>query len=237
MVSRTFCLAAIGSALLVGCARQEPIRSTANLTVVETAALPSPGREDLVAPDRPSYIGPLDTINVEVFNTPELTRDVVVDSGGRVSIPLVGTIDANGLTAPELARRIDDGLRGKYVRNPQVTVSIKGSVSQVVTVDGAVERPGSYPVTNQATLMRILAQSGGLTEFAKIDDVVILRMVGGKRMAGLYNISQIRRGAYLDPSIYPNDVVVVGDSPSRRLFRDALAVAPILAAPLIAVIQ
>lgn len=236
-MSRTFFLAAIGLTLLAGCAREEPIRSTADLTVIETAMLPAPGREDLVAPDRPSFIGPLDTLNVEVFNTPELTRDVVVDSGGRVSVPLVGTIDANGLTAPELASRIDAGLRGKYVRDPQVTVTIKGSVSQVVTVDGAIENPGTFPVTNQSTLMRALAQSGGLTEFAKVDDVVILRTVGKKRMAGLYNIRQIRRGVYPDPAIYPNDVVIVGDSPSRRLFRDAIAVAPVLAAPLIAVIQ
>lgn len=234
---RTFLLAVTGLALLGGCAKNEPIRSTPDLTVVETVALPAPGREDLVAPDRPSFIGPLDTINVEVFNTPELTRDVLVDSGGRVSIPLVGTIDVNGLTAPEVASRIDAGLRGKYVRDPQVTVTIKGSVSQVVTVDGSVERPGAYPVTNQSTLMRTLAQSGGLTEFAKVDDVVILRTVGQKRMAGLYNIGQIRRGAYTDPAIYPNDVVVVGDSPARRRFRDFIAVAPILAAPLVAILN
>jgi polysaccharide biosynthesis/export protein len=236
-MSRRFLLALVGLASLSGCVREEPIRSTADLTVIETTTLPAPGREDLVAPDRPSFIGPLDTINVEVFNVPELTRDVVVDSGGRVTIPLVGTIDANGLTAPELARRIDGSLRGKYVRNPQVTVTIKGSVSQVVTVDGAVDKPGAYPVTNQSTLMRTIALSGGLTEYAKQDDVVILRTVGQRRLAGLYNIGQIRRGVYADPAIYPNDVVVVGDSPSRRLFRDFVAAAPILAAPLIAVLQ
>lgn len=236
-MSRTIFLAAIGFALLAGCGGREPIRTTADLTVVETTSLPAPGREDLVAPDRPSYIGPLDTLNVEVFNVPELTRDVVVDSGGRVAIPLVGTIDANGLTAPELASRIDAGLRGKYVRDPQVTVSIKGGVSQVVTVDGAVENPGAFPVTNQSTLMRTLALSGGLTEFAKVDDVVILRTVGRKRMAGLYNIEQIRRGSYPDPAIYPSDVIVVGDSPQRRLFRDFIAAAPLLVAPLIAVLQ
>ena len=234
---RTFVVTVVGLSFLTGCARQDPIRSTADLTVIETNALPAPGREDLVAPDRPSFIGPLDTVNVEVFNAPELTRDVVVDSGGRVAIPLIGTIDANGLTAPELAQRIDAGLRGKYVRDPNVTVVIKGSVSQVVTVDGAVETPGAYPVTNQSTLMRAVALSGGLTEFARYDDVVILRTVGRRRMAGLYNISQIRRGVYADPAIYPGDVVIVGDSASRRLFRDAIAVAPLLVAPLIAVIQ
>lgn len=234
---RTFFLVVAGLALLGGCARNEPIRSTPDLTVVETTSLPAPGREDLVAPDRPSFIGPLDTINVEVFGTPELTRDVMVDSGGRIAVPLVGMIDVNGMTAPEVASRIDAGLRGKYVRNPQVTVTVKGSVSQVVTVDGSVEKPGTYPVTNQSTLMRTLAQSGGLTEFAKADDVVILRTVGQKRMAGLYNIGQIRRGVYIDPPIYPNDVVVVGDSPARRRFRDFIAVAPILAAPLVAILN
>ena len=237
MIVRTLFLASAGLVLLAGCARNEPIRSTGDLTVVQTAALPAPSREDLVAPSRPSYIGPLDTLTIEVFNVGDLSRDVVVDSGGRVTMPLVGTIDANGMTAPELASRIDAVLRGKYVRDPQVTVTIKGSVSQVVTVDGAVDRPGAYPVTNQSTLLRTLALSGGLTEFAKQDDVVILRTVGQRRMAGLYNIGQIRRGVYDDPAIYPSDVVVVGDSPSRRLFRDFIAVAPVLAAPLIAVLQ
>ena len=234
---RAFFLTISGLVLLGGCARQEPIQSTADLTVVEMAVLPAPGREDLVAPDRPSFIGPLDTINVEVFNVAELTRDIVVDSGGRVTMPLVGTIDVNGLTAVELASRIDESLRGRYVRDPQVTVTIKGSVSQVVTVDGEIENPGTYPVTNQSTLLRALALSGGFTENAKLDDVVILRTVGQRRMAGLYNVSQIRRGVYVDPPIYPNDVVVVGDSPSRRLFRDFIAVSPLLAAPLIAVLQ
>lgn len=234
---RTFFMVAAGLTLITGCASNPPIRSTSNLTVVDSAVLPAPGREDLVAADRPSFIGPLDTINVEIFNVPDLTRDVVVDSGGRVTMPLVGTIEANGLTAPELAQRIDAALRGKYIRNPQVTVAIKGSVSQVVTVDGAVDHPGAYPVTNQSTLMRTIALSGGLTEFGKEDDVVILRTVGQRRMAGLYNIGQIRRGVYADVPIYPNDVVVVGDSPSRRLFRNFIAVAPLLSAPLIAVLQ
>ena len=234
---RTFFSILAGSLLLAGCAGSEPLRSSSDLTVVQTATLPAPGRTDLVAPDRPSYIGPLDTINVEVFNAPDLTRDVVVDSGGRVAFPLVGTIDVNGMTAPELGERIDAALRGKYVRNPQVTVTIKGSVSQVATVDGAVDNPGAYPVTNQSTLLRTLALSGGLTEFAKENEVVVLRTVDNRRMAGLYDIGQIRRGAYADPAIYPNDVIVVGDSPARRLFRNFLAVSPLLSAPLIAILQ
>ncbi|WP_204301713.1 SLBB domain-containing protein, partial [Stenotrophomonas maltophilia] len=71
---------------------------------------------------------------------------------------------------------------------PQVVVNIKSSVSQVATVDGQVVEPGLYPVTNQMTLMRVIASAKGLTEFARQEDVVILRTVNGQRMAGLYNI-------------------------------------------------
>lgn len=160
-----------------------------------------------------------------------------VDASGRIAMPLAGTVDARGKTSEELALAIEAALRARYVRDPEVTVNIKSSVSQVVTIDGQVVEPGLYPVTNQMTLMRVIASAKGLSEFARQEEVVILRTVGEKRMAGLYNISAIRRGAYDDPPIYANDVIIVGDSPQRRLFRDFVAVSPLLAAPLIAVLQ
>lgn len=223
---------------LGGCAGSEPLRSTDSLQVVDgAAALPTPERSDLVAADRVTLIGPLDTIRVEVFGVPELSRQVQVDSSGRIALPLIGALDARGKTSAELAREIEDGLRGRYVRNPSVTVSIESAVSQVVTVDGQVVEPGLYPVTNQMTLLRAIASAKGLSEFAKQNDVVVLRTVNGQRMAGLYNIGAIRRGAYEDPSIFANDIVIVGDSPQRRLFRDVVAVAPLLAAPIVAILQ
>lgn len=223
---------------LSACGGGQPLQSTASLTVVQdSATLPAPNRNDLTAADRPSLIGPLDTIQVDVFNVPDLSREMQVDASGRISMPLVGTIDARGRTAGELAEAIEAALGGRYVRNPEVTVNIKSSVSQVVTVDGQVIEPGLYPVTNQMTLMRAVASAKGLSEFASQDDVVVLRTVDGRRMAGLYNMGAIRRGAYEDPAIYANDVIVVGDSPQRRLFRDLVSVSPILAAPLIAILQ
>lgn len=214
------------------------MQSSSRLTVVQNeATLPAPDRNDLTAADRPSLIGPLDTIQVDVFNVPELGREMQVDASGRISMPLAGTIDARGKTAGELADAIEAALRGRYVRNPEVTVNIRSSVSQVVTIDGQVVEPGLYPVTNQMTLLRAIASAKGLSEFARQDDVVILRTVDGRKMAGLYNIDAIRRGTYDDPAIYANDVVVVGDSPQRRLFRDLVSVAPLLAAPLIAIVQ
>lgn len=214
------------------------MQSTARLTVVQgEVALPAPERTDLTAADRPALIGPLDTIEVDVFNVRELSREMQVDSSGSIAMPLVGTIDARGRTASELALMIEDALRGRYVRNPEVTVNIKSSVSQVVSIDGQVVEPGLYPVTNQMTLLRAVASAKGLSEFAREEDVVILRTVGGQRLAGLYNIDAIRRGVYDDPAIYANDMVIVGDSPQRRLFRDLVSLAPLLAAPLIAVLQ
>lgn len=223
---------------VAGCGSPEPIRSSGNLVVVEgSGELPPPDRGNLIAADRPALIGPLDTIEVDVFGIPDLSREMQVDASGRIAMPLAGTIDARGKTAEELARVIEGALRTRYVREPQVTVNIKSSVSQVVTIDGQVVEPGLYPVTNQMTLMRVIASAKGLSEFARQDDVVILRTVGNQRMAGLYNVAAIRRGAYEDPPVYANDVIVVGDSPQRRLFRDFVSVTPLLAAPLIAVLQ
>lgn len=221
----------------VGCVKQVPLEETATLRVIRDTSLPAPGRADLVAANRPSFIGPLDTLGVEVFGVPELTREVPVDASGMISIPLVGAIDANGKTAAELSSQIAASLRGRYVRDPQVTVVIRSSVSQVVTVDGSVSKPGQYPVTNQTTLMRAIAISGGLEEFAKLEDVVIIRQVNNQKMAGLYNLAQIRRGSYEDPPIYPNDIVIVGDSPARRMFRNFVQVAPLAIAPLVAILQ
>lgn len=235
---RKICIALLIAVTLSACARREPLISTDRLTVVEDSReLPAPTRQDLTAADRPALIGPLDTIQVDVFNVPELSREIQVDASGRIAMPLVGTVDARGRTAGELAQAVETALRGRYVRRPEVTVNIKSSVSQVVTIDGQVVEPGLYPVTNQMTLLRAIASAKGLTEFARQEDVVILRTVDGRKMAGLYNIDAIRRGAYDDPAVYANDVVVVGDSPQRRLFRDFVSVAPLLAAPLIAILQ
>lgn len=228
----------VAAAALSACASREPLVSTERLTVVDASGvLPAPSRADLTAADRPALIGPLDTIEVDVFNVPDLSREMQVDASGRIAMPLAGTIDARGRTAGELADAIENALRGRYVRNPEVTINIKSSVSQVVTIDGQVVEPGLYPVTNQMTLMRAIASAKGMTEFARLEEVVILRTVEGHRMAGLYSMEAIRRGNYDDPPIYANDVIVVGDSPERRLFKDFVALSPLLAAPLVAAIN
>jgi polysaccharide export outer membrane protein len=76
-----------------------------------------------------------------------------------------------------------------------------------------------------------------VTEFARLQDVVIFRTVGEQQMAALYNLSAVRRGAYPDPEIFAGDVIVVGDSPARRLFRDVLQASPLFVTPIVALLQ
>lgn len=225
---------------LAGCSsRQVPLQSTGQLSVVEGSnTLPAPRSADLSAAARPTVIGPLDKLDVVVFNIPELTRELVqVDAAGNIAVPLIGNVVAAGKSTAELGAEIAAGLRRNYVRDPQVAINMRETVSQVVAVEGQVTQPGLYPVTNQTTLLRTVAAARGLTEFARLDDVVILRTVDGQRMAGLYNMTAIRRGLYADPAVYANDVVVVGDSPQRRMFRDFVQVAPLLASPIVALLQ
>lgn len=232
------CISVALAVTLVACGGRPPLQSTERLTVIRgETGLPAPIRSDQIAAERVSLIGPLDQINVDIFGVPELSREMQVDASGWISMPLIGEVRAGGLTAGELAERIEGALEGRFVRDPDVTVNIRNSVSQVVTVDGQVVEPGLYPVTNQMTLLRAIASAKGLNEFAREEEVVVLRKVGGQTFAGLYNIDAIRRGAYTDPPIFANDVVVVGDSPQRRRFKDIVSLAPLLASPIIAIFQ
>lgn len=225
------------TAMLAGCAYGPSgggVGETGQVQVVSSAALPEPTVADTAAKTRSYRIGPQDVLVIDVFGIEEMAnREIAVDSGGRISIPLVGSILAAGSTPEELAAVITSRLRASYVRDPQVSVNLREANSQFVTVDGQVLQPGNYPVLADMTLMRAVASARGLGEFARQDDVVVLRTVGGQRYAGVYNLAAIRRGNYPDPQIYPNDVVVVGDSPRLRRMKDFLTVLPAITSPLI----
>jgi polysaccharide export outer membrane protein len=182
-------------------------------------------------------IGSFDKLLIDVFGAPDFSREVQVDGSGKIVFPLVGELQAGGQTIGQLSAAIADRLRGRYVRNPQVTVNLKESLSHTVTVDGQVTKPGQYPVLGGTSLMRVVATAGGTTEFSKLDDVVVFRTVGDRRYVALYNLQGIRRGNYADPAIYADDIVVVGDSPARRRFRDFINASSLIAAPLVALVN
>ena len=213
-------------------------QATSRVQVAKPGDLPAPTSADLVRKDRPYIIGPFDRLVIDVFGIEDLSdKEVQTDAGGRISFPLAGIVEAAGHTPAEVEQIIKDRLRGRYIRDPQVTVNLKETVSQVVTVDGQVREPGLYPVVGRMTLMRAVATAKGVSEFAKLDDVVVFRTVDGQKMAALYNLKAIRRGNYDDPEIYANDIVVVGDSAGRRLFKDVLQILPAVATPLVVLLN
>lgn len=232
--------ALIAAAILMsGCALgPRPLGGDPKVSVVDASTLPAPAGLDLVTDARPYLLGPFDKLTVDVFGIQGLeARDVQVDAGGRISFPMAGSIEVGGKTAAEVEVLVAERLRAAHIRDPQVTVNLKETISQVVTVDGQVNEPGQYPVIGRMTLMKAIARAKGTAEFAKLNDVVIFRTVEGRRYAALYNLQAVRRGAYADPDIFANDIIIVGDSTSRRLFKDLLQVVPLFTTPLIVTLQ
>ncbi len=182
-------------------------------------ALPQPTSRDAQQATRQTFVGSFTELSVDVYGIPDLQREILTDGEGKFSFPLIGTLDGAGKSPTQLAGEIEDRLRGRFVRDPQVTVNFKAAtsplhlLSQAVTVDGQVQRPGQYPLVGRQTLMRAVSLAGGLTELAKRDDVLVFN--------------------YADPEIFPNDVIVVGDSSQRRLFEDVIKAATLLSTPLI----
>lgn len=228
--------AIVAAALLASCA-SHPFAPGPHLTLAPESTLPPPADADPATGRRAYRIGPLDQLAISIFGMPDLSQAVHVDSDGRIALPLVGPIQAAGKTPEELSNVIEERLRGRYVRDPQVSVNVSEVVSQVLTVDGQVREPGLYPLVGDMTLMRAIASAKGTSEFARLSDVVIFRTVGDRQMAALYNLAAIRRGTYPDPIVYAGDVIVVGDSPSRRLFRDILQASPLITTPIIALLN
>lgn len=227
-------LALLGSLALSACASTPTIGGDPGLRVIKATAMPAPERTDLPTESRPYFVGPFDKLVIDVYGIPELSkRDVQVDASGKMSFPLVGIVDVGGKTPGEIEGLLARKLRDNYVRDPQVTVNLREMVSQMLTVEGQVTRPGLYPVAGQMSLLQAMALSGGTTEFSKLNDVVVFRTVRGERLAALYDLQAIRHGQYADPEVFANDIIVVGDNKARRLFKDLLQVVPLLTGPLI----
>jgi len=197
-------------------------------TVAEVAdRLPVPSVSDTSPRQRAPRIGAFDKLTVTVFGVPELTTSGSVDASGTFNLPLVGAVPAEGLTSGELASELRQRF-ARYVRDPQVNVVIDQTVSQQVTIDGSVARPGVYQVSGETTLLRAIAISGGLSEDALKREVLIFRTVEGKRMIARFDMDEIRGARAEDPAVFGNDVIVVGSNSNRSLFKDAIQAAPLL---------
>lgn len=174
-------------------------------------------------------IGPLDVIDISVFNEPEVSsKGIPVDASGNVSLPLIGRVRASGLTSVELAEELQRRYGARFYVDPQVTVVVASSVSQRVTVQGEVTEPGIYDVRGTTTLLDAISLAKGESENAALREVLVIRNAAGKRSVAMFDIARIRRGDDPDPVLLGKDVVVVGHSNSKQVWHDLLRAAPLL---------
>lgn len=168
-------------------------------------------------------VGPNDLIDVEVFDLDNLKRTVRVNAAGAISLPLIGAVTVAGLTSQEAEARIADRYREKYLQNPQVSVFIKEYTTERITVEGAVVKPGIFPLSGQITLLRALAMAGGFGPIADSSQVMLFRVNEQRqREVAVYDVAKIRSGKSDDPVIRGDDLIVVQQDSTRKLLKDSV---------------
>lgn len=224
MISR--CALALCLAMILGaCASMDrSFGSSSDIQVTALESLPEP-RGDLTY-----MIGPQEALQIDVIGAELLSGKYLTDNFGRVQFPLIGFVDLDGVSPTEGASKIADRLRGVYIRDPQVRIVPDEIATPTISIGGEVVKPGSYRANSAQSLIRAVNAAGGVSEFARLDDVLVFRTVGGRDYIGLYSLEAIQRGNYADPKLYANDIVMVGDSPERRRLATILALIPAVTA-------
>jgi polysaccharide export outer membrane protein len=167
-------------------------------------------------------IGPQDLLEIQVYGLEQLKRDVRVNSKGVVTLPLVGTLQIGGLTSQEAEEMIRAAYEKDYLRNPQVSLFIKEYTSQRITIEGAVNRPGVYPIKGQTSLLQAIAIAGGQGQLSDMTQVLLFRVAGGEKKQMKYDVVKIRAGELDDPMLVNDDVVVLNRSGARAALKDSL---------------
>jgi polysaccharide export outer membrane protein len=187
--------------------------------VVSLASMSDPGSKTY-------KIGPRDTLEVTVFKSPELSKTVQVSETGTINFPLIGELYAAGKTAREVEQEMTKKLGAKYLQNPQISVLVKDYFSQRITMEGAVKKPGVYPIAGGLSLLQALAQAGGFEDTAS-HTVVLFRQVNGQRLAARYDVSSIRDGSAEDPQLEAGDVIIVSTSELKEGMNMILKLVPL----------
>jgi polysaccharide export outer membrane protein len=151
-------------------------------------------------------LGREDVVEVSVYRDPELTRTVPIRPDGRISLPLVGEVEADGLTPDELRTVVVERL-GAFVQSPAVVSVIVREVNSArFYVVGEVGRPGAYPLRGRTSLLQALALAGGFGEFSARDGLAVVRGLGGRRFAVSWEELTMSPGLVW---LQPGDTVVV----------------------------
>jgi polysaccharide biosynthesis/export protein len=170
----------------------------------EKPAAPKPHDDSFV-------IGNDDVLAVSVWKEPEVSKSVPVRSDGKISLPLVGEVQAAGQTPLKLEREIAARLKN-YIEEPEVTVIVEQINSRKFNILGQVNKPGSYLLTNNATILDAIALAGGFRDFAKQKSIYVLRQSpGGSQKRIPFNYKEVLKGKNPDQNIKlePRDTIVV----------------------------
>ena len=165
----------------------------------------------LNAHDESFQIGADDVLAVNVWKEPEISRSVPVRSDGKISLPLVGEVQASGQTPKQLEAEISKKL-ASYISEPEVTVIVQQIKSQRFNILGQVTRPGSYPLSNPTTILDAIALAGGFRDFAKQKSIYVLRAgADGTTSRIPFNYKDVIRGKNpaQNVKLEPRDTVYV----------------------------
>jgi polysaccharide export outer membrane protein len=165
-------------------------------------------------------IGAHDLLEISIFQSPDLSRTVRVNSRGEINLPLIGVVQAGGLSGYDLEKTIAERYSKKYLQNPQVGVFIKEYTSQKITVEGSVKKAGVFPITGRTTLLQVIAMASGFEAVADVETVRVYRLnADGTKETHTYNLTEIREGRVADPQVQGNDIVVVGESSGKAMLK------------------
>lgn len=195
-------LIAVAAILLTGCTSlPEAPTGTPELTVAEDTYL----------------VGPTDQLQIFVWRNPELSTGVAVRPDGKISVPLIDDLPASGKTPTELSESIEEIL-SEYIQNPEVTVIVSGFVgpfNQQIRVVGEATQPQTIPFRRNMTVLDVMIQVGGLTEFAAGNRAILVRTRSGSpqesfrlRLSDLLKDGDVSANAY----VLPGDVIIVPQS-------------------------
>lgn len=174
-----------------------------------------PAPEKAAPPDYTYIIGAGDAVNIVVWRNPELSMAVPVRPDGKIAAPLVDELVAQGKTPVQLARELE-GVLGKYVRDPIVTVLVNGFVgpySEQIRVVGEAARPQFLPYKLNMTMLDVMIAVGGLTDFADGNKATILRTSEGNKQYSVRLQDLIKRGdVSANVEVRPGDILVIPES-------------------------
>ncbi len=181
------------------------------------APAPAPPSTQAAAPALPEVpvaadyvIGPQDVLGVVFWREPELSGDVTVRPDGRITLPVIGELQAAGLHPNALQGQIL-AAAGKYLADANVAVVVRAINSRKIFITGRVTTPGSHPLTGPLTVMQAIALAGGLTEYADSKNITVLRSQNGESRTLRFNYKDVVKGKNLQQNVQllPGDTVVV----------------------------